>query len=191
LRVVAGRLRGRRLAAPPGETLRPTSDRAREALFNILASGGYESDLVGCHFLDAFCGTGAAAIEALSRGAAHATLIDRDLTPARENVRALDLTGETSLVAGDLARLGPRPAGGGGPADIAFLDPPYDTELAVQALHRLGFGGWLKPGALVIVESAARRPAPDFAETGYTLVDERRYGAARLSFLRVNGDGTL
>jgi 16S rRNA (guanine966-N2)-methyltransferase len=185
LRVVAGRLRGRRLAAPPGERLRPTSDRARESLFNILASGAHGGpELVGCHFLDGFCGTGAAAIEALSRGANHATLIDRDLAPARANIAALDLARETSLVAADLAHIGARPAGGSGTADIVFLDPPYGSGLGLPALRALAKGGWLAAEALIVLESAARAPAEDLGDSGFLVLEERRYGAARLSFLR-------
>jgi 16S rRNA (guanine966-N2)-methyltransferase len=183
LRVVAGRLRGRRLAAPPGESLRPTSDRARESLFNMLGAGALGGpDLAGAHFLDGFCGTGAAGIEALSRGARHATFIDRDLGPARANIRALDLESEASLIAADLAHLGPLPIGKQ-PATIAFLDPPYFSSLGRAALGALHQGGWLAADALLILESAARGPAEDLAGSGFALIDERRYGAARLSFL--------
>ena len=185
MRVVAGRLRGRKLLAPPGERLRPTSDRARESLFNILASGALGGPgLVGCHFIDGFCGTGAAGIEALSRGAAHATLIDRDLGPARKNVAELDLAREASLVAADLAHIGKQPPGGPGQADIVFLDPPYQSGLGVPALTALARGGWLAPDALVVLESAARADPEDLAGSGFRLIAERRYGAARLSFLR-------
>jgi len=184
LRVVAGRLRGRRLAAPPGERLRPTSDRARESLFNILASGAHGGpELVGCHFLDGFCGTGAAAIEALSRGANHATLIDRDLAPARANITALGLDSECSLISADLAHLGPLPAGKK-PCDILFLDPPYGSGLALAALAALRRGGWMAETALIVLESASRAPAEDISVGGFAVIDERRYGAARLSFLR-------
>jgi 16S rRNA (guanine966-N2)-methyltransferase len=185
LRVVAGRLRGRRLAAPPGEHLRPTSDRARESLFNVLAAGALGGpDLVGCHFLDGFCGTGAAAIEALSRGARHATLIDRDLAPARVNIAALDLARETRLVAADLVHLGPLPPGGHGAADLVFLDPPYGSGLGMPALAALRKGGWLAPDALIVLESAARAPAEPLEDARVLLIEERRYGAARLRFLR-------
>ena len=140
-------------------------------------------DLVGAHFLDGFCGTGAAGIEALSRGARHATFIDRDLGPARANIRALALESEASLIAADLAHLGPRPLGKQ-PAEIAFLDPPYFSDLGLVALGALRQGGWLAAEALVILESAARGPAEDVAGSGFAVIEERRYGAARLRFLR-------
>jgi 16S rRNA (guanine966-N2)-methyltransferase len=177
---------GRPLIAPAGDALRPTSDRVREALFNILAAGSLGGpELVGGHFLDAFAGTGAAAIEALSRGARQATLIDRDLKPARANIAALGLEKETILVGADVAKLGPAPAGG--TADVAFLDPPYRSGLAVPALAALQRGGWLVRGALVIVETASRDASELPGESGFELLEERRYGAARLSFLRAPG----
>jgi len=181
MRVVGGSLRGRRLEVPAGAATRPTSDRAREALFNILQhSLLLPAPLVGSHVLDLFAGTGAIACEALSRGAEHATLIEQDrvaLACARRNLAALGLDRRATLLQADATRL---PAASRA-ASFAYLDPPYRSDLAAPALRSLAEGGWLVPGALAAVELAARE---DFAApAGFTLRDERRYGAARLVFL--------
>jgi 16S rRNA (guanine966-N2)-methyltransferase len=183
MRIIAGRHRGRALRAPPGLAVRPTSDRAREALFNMLERG--EPPLCGARFLDLFAGTGAAALEALSRGAARAVLVDRDpaaLACARANVERLGEAARARLLKLDAARLGRAPEE---PFDIAFLDPPYGSGLAAPALEAALQGGWLAPGARVAVELAAREPLAPPA--GLAIEDERRYGAARLVFLRALG----
>jgi 16S rRNA (guanine966-N2)-methyltransferase len=192
MRIVGGRHRGRRLAAPPGEDIRPTSDRAREAVFNILAHGGYgaggASAVAGAVVLDVFCGTGAMGLEALSRGAARALLIDHEpaaLTAARANVAALGEQARARVMAADATRPPPRlkaePA-----TTLAFFDPPYASALAAPALAAFAAQGWLAPGALCIVEEAARgkalAPPP-----GFELLDTRRYGAARILILRYAG----
>jgi 16S rRNA (guanine966-N2)-methyltransferase len=184
MRVVGGTLRGRAIEGPADDTLRPTSDRARQALFNILEHGRYSRDgrslLPGARVLDAFCGTGAFAIEALSRGASHATLLDSTgdaIVLARRNLKALGLTAKARVVQADATR--PPPAGE--THTIAFLDPPYRSALAAPALAALAAAGWLAPGALCIVETEAREKfVPPF---GFTIVDDRRYGRAKLTFL--------
>jgi 16S rRNA (guanine966-N2)-methyltransferase len=183
MRIVGGSLRGRRLDAPEGHDLRPTADRAREALFNILQhSLLLPAPLAGASVLDVFAGTGAIACEALSRGAAHAVLVDSDrraIACARANLAALGVADRATVLAVDATKLA---AATGTPATFAYLDPPYRADLAGPALTCLAAGGWLAPGALVVVELAARGEtfsAPD----GYALRDERRYGAARLVFL--------
>ena len=186
MRIVGGSLRGRRLAAPPGRAIRPTSDRAREALFNILQhSLLMATPLAGAAMLDLFAGTGAVACEALSRGAAHATLVDRDaaaLDVARANLAALGLADRASVLQADATRLRSATR----PAAFAYLDPPYRSGLAAPALASLAAGGWLAPGALAVIELAARE---DFAPpAGFALRDERRYGAARLVFLTREAD---
>ena len=181
MRIVGGSLRGRRLAAPPGDAIRPTSDRAREALFNILQhSLLMATPLTGAAMLDLFAGTGAVACEALSRGAAHATLIDSGapaLASARANLTALGLGERATVLQRDATRL-PRATTA---AAFAYLDPPYRSGLAAPALASLADGGWLAPGGLAVVELAARDyfTSPD----RFVLRDERHYGAARLVFL--------
>jgi 16S rRNA (guanine966-N2)-methyltransferase len=181
VRIVGGSLGGRRLAAPPGNAIRPTSDRAREALFNILQhSLLMATPLAGAAMLDLFAGTGAVACEALSRGAAHATLIDRDaaaLDVARANLATLGLAGRATVLQADATHLQPATRA----AAFAYLDPPYRSGLAAAALASLADGGWLAPGGLAVVELAARETLapPD----RFVLRDERHYGAARLVFL--------
>jgi len=182
MRVVAGRHRSRRLVAPSGATVRPTSDRAREALFNILSTGGFP--LVGENVLDAFAGTGAVGIEALSRGAARAAFIETDrtaLAALRRNLAALDEEDNADVIAGDATRPPRAPY----PCAFAFLDPPYRSGLAAAALSALSSMGWFAPRALAVVEVAAGETfAPP---AGFAAIDERRYGAARLVFLRREG----
>lgn len=184
MRIVGGVHRGRRLAAPPGEAVRPTSDRAREALFNILSHGSFAA--AGLPFadrpvLDAFAGTGVFGLEALSRGASQAAFIEQGreaLAALRRNVAALGESERAHIVAGDATRPPRAPFA----CAVAFLDPPYRSGLAAPALTALAAAGWLAPDALVVVEIAASETLPPPA--GFTIVDERVYGAARLVFLR-------
>jgi 16S rRNA (guanine966-N2)-methyltransferase len=184
MRIVGGKHRGRRLAAPPGGAVRPTSERAREALFNILAHGRFAPAPVfeDARVLDVFAGTGAIGLEALSRGARYAAFIETD-RQAREalaaNIKALGETGRTRVLAIDATA----PPRSDGPYDLVFLDPPYRTGLAAPALAALARTGWLAPDALAVVELAARSKFE--APAGFTLLEERRYGAGRLVFLRV------
>jgi 16S rRNA (guanine966-N2)-methyltransferase len=180
MRIVGGRHRGRALATPEGRDVRPTSDRLREAVFNILAHGT-PSLPDGARVLDLFAGTGALGLEALSRGAAHVTFVEEDTRAValiRRNLAALGETVRADLVARDARRLGRAPA----PADLAFLDPPYRQDLAAPALAALAAGGWLAPGARVVVELA--RDEPFVAPVGFTPEDERAYGKSRVVFLR-------
>ena len=184
MRIIAGRHRGRKLAAPEGGEVRPTSARAREALFDILAHGrlsdgpAFEDAMA----LDAFAGTGAFGLEALSRGARHATFMEKDRAARallQQNVAALGETPRAAILAADAVK----PPRSSGPCSLAFLDPPYREGLAAPALAALAKTGWLADDALVIVELAARE---DFAAPeGFALLDERRYGAAKLVFLRL------
>lgn len=179
LRIVAGRHRGRRLHAPPGSAVRPTADRAREALFGVLERGA--PALRGCSFLDLFAGTGAVGLEALSRGAEEAWLVENAAPAAAavaRNVRALGEEARARLLRADALRLGPAPHG----FDLVFLDPPYGTGLVAPALARLLAGGWLAPGARLVAEIGAREPLPE--PLGLAVEDDRRHGAARLVFLR-------
>src|ERR1051326_8069169 len=175
MRIVAGKHRGRRIAAPPGDAVRPTSERAREALFNILAHGRFAPAPVfeDARVLDVFAGTGAFGLEALSRGARFATFIEKDRA-AREalaaNVKALGEAGRTRLLAADATA----PPRADGHYDLVFLDPPYRSALAAPALKALRRTGWLALGALIVVELAARS---DFEPpAGFEALEERRYG---------------
>jgi 16S rRNA (guanine966-N2)-methyltransferase len=187
MRIVGGSHRGRRLTVPPGKAVRPTSDRAREALFNILSHGEFAT--LGLPFadaavLDAFAGTGAFGLEALSRGAKAAVFIERDrdaLAALRRNIAALGETERSRVIAGD-ATLPPRAAFA---CAVAFLDPPYASGLATPALLALAGAGWLARDGLAVIEVRAREPLSP--ADGFTLLDERSYGAARLVIFRHTG----
>jgi 16S rRNA (guanine966-N2)-methyltransferase len=188
MRIVGGSHRGRPLQAPPGDRIRPTSDRAREALFNILAHRGWGPGggpaYAGVTVLDAFAGTGALGLEALSRGAVRTIFLENDrtaLATLRANVRALGEEARTATVPGDAAK----PPAATARCALAFLDPPYGKGLAAPALEALSAAGWLEPGAVCVVETATAEALG--APPGFTLLDERRYGAARLTFLRAPG----
>ena len=185
MRIVGGRLGGRPLKGPRSDAIRPTSDRLREALFNVLAHA-YGDPVPGARVLDLFAGTGALGLEALSRGATHATLVDDGAEARgliRANVEALGLGGATRLFRRDATRLGP--AGANAPVALAFLDPPYGRDLAPRALQGCAEGGWLLPDALVVVEEAAEAA---FAwPAGYAELERRAYGETRLTFGRYAG----
>jgi 16S rRNA (guanine966-N2)-methyltransferase len=190
MRIVAGRHRGRRLAAPEGLELRPTADRTREALFNILGHARFSAEaaspLLGARVLDAFAGTGALGLEALSRGAAYLTAIDTQVpacTAIRNNAQALGESERVRVLQADATDPPPAPADGkAAPCGLVFLDPPYGSDLAAPALAALAARGWISPGAICVAEVAATEAlaAPD----GFVLIDERRYGKARIVFLR-------
>lgn len=179
MRVIAGSLRGRKLAAPRGRELRPSADRTRETLFNILAHGPFAS-LENARVADLFAGTGALGIEALSRGAKHAVFVETSASSRallEANLAALSLGTRARVLALDATRLPPAAEA----CDLVFLDPPYRKGLVKAALASLLAGGWLAPGASVIVETAADE-LPDFGD-GFELVSARRCGAAHLRFL--------
>ena len=185
MRIVGGRLRGRALNAPASRAIRPTSERLRESIFDILAHR-YPDCLDGARVVDLFAGSGALGFEALSRGATFALFVD-DGAEARAllrgNVEALGLGGVTRIWRADAARLGKAPAGP--PFTLCFLDPPYGKALAGPALAALGAGGWLAEGALCVVEEAAK--AEVVAPAGYHVEDERTYGDTKVMFLRRGG----
>ena len=183
MRIVAGEFRGRRLAEPKSDRIRPTTDRNRETLFNILAHGG-AVDLVGARILDLFSGTGALGFEALSRGAKFSLFVEEDVEARgiiRSNMEAFGLNGRTKIFRRDAVRLGV--PGTIEPFDMVFADPPYGKGLGEQALASAREGGWLKPGALAVLEEAetARFELPD----GFELTEERPMGATILRFLRL------
>jgi 16S rRNA (guanine966-N2)-methyltransferase len=190
VRIVGGRLKRRRLAAPIGDAVRPTSDRARQALFDVLEHGPLlpkrsGSRLADLRVLDVFAGTGAFGLEALSRGAAAATFVERDrraLSALRRNVESLGLGDLVSILAVDAMRLGPPPPRPGLPADLVFLDPPYESGSASPCLAALLAHRWLTGNVLCIAELGAREGFA--APLGFSVVDQRRYGAGRFLFMQ-------
>jgi len=182
MRIVGGKFRGRALVAPGDQAIRPTSDRVRESIFNILAHGAVAVELQGARVVDLFAGTGALALEAVSRGAAYALLVEESAEARgliRENVEALGLTGCTRIFRRDATDLGP--AGNIEPFGLAFLDPPYGKGLADKALMALLVGGWLVPGAVVVVEE--RDTATVTVPPALVILDRRIYGESQVLFL--------
>jgi 16S rRNA (guanine966-N2)-methyltransferase len=183
MRVVGGSLRGRILAAPKTQTIRPTADRLRESLFNILIHA-YGDPITGARVLDLFAGTGALGIEALSRGAAFALFVDDGAEARallRENVATLGLGGVSRIFRRNATKLGP--AHPVEPFSLAFLDPPYGQELAERALVSARAGGWLKPDALIVVEEAKKSAFA--APEGFTELECRGYDDTEFVVLRV------
>jgi 16S rRNA (guanine966-N2)-methyltransferase len=182
MRIVGGRWRGRTLSAPKSQAIRPTADRLRESLFNILVHA-YGDPIADARVLDLFAGTGALGLEALSRGAAFALFVDDGAEARallRANVDALGAGGATKVYRRDATRLGPAELA---PFTLAFLDPPYGRGLAEKALASARDGGWLSLGALVVVEEAADAgfaPPP-----GFTELERRDYDDTQLIFLRL------
>ncbi len=184
MRVVGGRLRGRALAGPKSPGIRPTADRLREALFNILVHS-YDNPITGARVLDLFAGTGALGIEALSRGAAFALFVDEAAEARallRENTTALGLGGTSRIFRRDATKLGP--AHPVAPFSLAFLDPPYGRGLAEKALASARAGSWFAPGALIVVEEAKK--AQFAAPEAFTELDRRDYDDTEFIFLRLS-----
>ncbi len=184
MRIISGRFKGRPLAAPKGRGTRPTSDRAREAVFNVLAHADWAPNLDGARVIDCFAGSGALGFEALSRGAAFCLFVETDAAARgaiRETIDAFALFGETRLHRRSATDLGAKPAGVGPPFNLACLDPPYHQGLADLSLACLNAGDWLASGAVAMVETAAdeKLDAP-----GWSVLDTREYGAAKVRFLR-------
>lgn len=180
MRIVAGVWRGRALLAPVGPATRPTADRARQALFDMLlhAPWGGRETVEGAHVLDVFAGTGAFGLEALSRGATHATFIENDrtaLAALRTNIAACRAQDRCTVLAIDALATPSGEAGG-----LIFLDPPYRSELLAPAIDRLRAAGRIAPDALLIAETARNQPLANEA----ALLAERVHGAARLSIWR-------
>jgi 16S rRNA (guanine966-N2)-methyltransferase len=185
LRIVSGAFRGKTLATPVGEATRPTSDRARQAIFNILEHAAWSPGVRDVRVIDLFAGSGALGFEALSRGAAFCLFVETDETARgaiRENVEAMGLFGKTRVHRRDATDLGIRPGADGPAFGLAFLDPPYAKGLGETALEKLAAGGWLAPGAIVVLERGAGEP--EVSVPGFEALDARDYGAARVHFLR-------
>jgi 16S rRNA (guanine966-N2)-methyltransferase len=186
MRIVAGRFRGRALAAlgkgDPGAHLRPTTDRTRESLFNMLAGGRFGDPINGARVLDLFAGTGALGLEALSRGAIHAVFVDdgtKALALIRQNVAICEAGAETRIIKRDARRL---PPNDGLPFDLIFLDPPYAKGMGEQALRQALAQGWIAAEALIVWEESAAILPPE----GVTLLESRRYGDTVISLLRAD-----
>jgi 16S rRNA (guanine966-N2)-methyltransferase len=178
MRIVAGRFRGARIEAPKGLVTRPTSDRVRQALFNVLGHGAPRVDFEGARVLDLFAGSGALGLEALSRGARFAVFIEEAAAARgaiRRNVEALGLTGVTKIWRRDATKLGPA---GTLPFDLVFCDPPYGQGLGIRALAAAVEGGWLAPGAISVLEERADQdivlPSP------LQFLDARAYGDTQI-----------
>lgn len=185
MRIVAGSLKGRAIVAPEGRNTRPTSDRARQAVFNVLEHASWAEPLHGARVIDLYAGSGALGFEAVSRGAAFCLFVeieDEARGAIRENADAYGLMGRTRVHRRSATDLGVRPGSAGEAFDIAFLDPPYAKGLGEQTLLRLTAGNWLKPGAIVVFERGSDEP--DIDTPGYERLDARDYGAARVLFLR-------
>ena len=185
MRIVGGCFKGRALAAPEGRATRPTSDRARESIFNILEHAPWAPGVAERRVIDLFAGSGALGFEAISRGAAFCLFIETDAAARgaiRQNVEAFALFGATRLHRRDATDLGARPAGLAEPFDLAFLDPPYRAGLGERALANLLPGGWITPDATIVLECAADE-APE--TPGFAVRDERIWGAAKVLFLTV------
>jgi len=188
MRIVGGKFKGRAIKAPEGRSTRPTSDRARESIFNVLAHADWAPPMEGARVIDAFAGSGALGLEAMSRGAAFCLFVETDSAARgciRDNIEAFQLFGATRIHRRSATDLGAKPAGLGSPFDLVFMDPPYDYDLVPAALDQLRKGAWITPKALVIAETSADQAAPVTSE--WDKLDERIYGAARISFLRGEG----
>ncbi len=185
MRIVAGSLKGRAILAPEGQNTRPTSDRARQAIFNVLEHASWGESLHDLRVMDIYAGSGALGFEALSRGAAFALFVEIDdgaRGVIRENMDAYGLFGRARVHRRSAIDLGERPGSVGEAFDLAFLDPPYAKGLGEQTLERLREGQWLKPGAIVVFERGSDEP--DIDTPGYERLDARDYGSARVLFLR-------
>jgi 16S rRNA (guanine966-N2)-methyltransferase len=185
VRIAGGVFRGRALFAPPDARVRPTSDKVRQAIFNVLAHNDFEMgfSLDGTRALDLFAGTGAIGLEAVSRGVRYCLFVDDSAESRaliRKNVEALQLTGATKIWRRDATQLGPMPPGSGGPFDLVFLDPPYRKNLIPPALAALLEGRWLADKALLVAETAEDEGP---AAPGYSIRDAHVYGDTRVTFL--------
>jgi 16S rRNA (guanine966-N2)-methyltransferase len=171
---------------PEGQGTRPTSDRARQAVFNVLEHAAWAEPLEGMRVMDLFAGSGALGFEAISRGAAFALFVETDEEARgaiRENADAFQVMGRTRVHRRSAIDLGARPRSDGEAFDLAFLDPPYRKGLGELTLQRLLEGQWLQPGAIVVFERGSDEPEID--TPGYERLDTRAYGAARVLFLRM------
>ena len=186
MRIVGGKFKGRGLASPEGAATRPTSDRVRESIFNILAHGIEDFTLQDARVIDLFAGTGALGFEAISRGSRFCLFIDESAEARgliRHNADSLGLIGQCKIWRRDATNLGP--CAPQTPFGLAFADPPYGKGLGEKALVSLVVGGWLTSGAIIVLEETEKTVVADVA--GLTLVDQRAYGDTQVRFYRVAG----
>lgn len=182
MRIVAGRHRGTKLTAPEGSETRPTADRTRESLFNILGGGRFGDPVTDKIVLDGFAGSGALGLEALSRGAAMAVFLEQDqnaLGTLRKNIDRLGRAKDTMIIAGDATR---PPRSQRGAAGLVMLDPPYNTDLAENCLDALVSANWIDADTLCVVEIAKKQTLR--SPKSFSVLDERKYGSAKLGFLK-------
>jgi 16S rRNA (guanine966-N2)-methyltransferase len=188
MRITAGSFGGRSLVPPSDARVRPTADKVRQAVYNILMHNDFGAGfaLDEARVADLFAGTGAMGIEALSRGAGFCLFVDDSAESralVRQNVETLNLTGVSKIWRRDATKLGPMAAGAGGPFELVILDPPYHKGLIAPALASLRDGGWLSPGAVIVAETAEDEPLPP--QESFAALDERVYGDTRVTFLRI------
>lgn len=193
MRIIAGKHRGRKIQTTPGKSVRPTSGKAREAVFNILENGHFISNLEGAiagqRVIDVCCGSGALGLEALSRGAHTVTMVDQDegrLRQVRDLVEAMGESESVRCLRAN-ATLLPRAKPPFAPCTLAFLDPPYKSDIAAKVLESLDQQGWLAPEALIVLETAKHDTSTISAK--FSVIDERSYGSAWVRFLRYEGQG--
>ncbi len=183
VRIVAGQFKGRQISAPEGKNTRPTTDRVRESLFNLIAHRNDMPPMEGARVIDLFAGSGALGLEAMSRGAAFCLFVEiaagaRGII--RQNIETLQLFGNTRIHRRSATDLGPKPNGVGEPFNWVFLDPPYGQGLIDPALRQLERGNWLTPDAVAVIETSdEEEPAPE----GWTLLDNRVYGETRITII--------
>ena len=191
MRITSGRFRGKPIHTPEGRATRPTSDRARQAVFNILEHASWAPGLNGARVLDLFAGSGALGLEAVSRGATFCLFVETDEAARgaiRDTVEALGLFGATRIHRRDATDLGDRPTSAGAAFSLAFLDPPYGAGLGERALGALVAGRWLEPDALCMLERGTGEPP--LSVDAFELLDQRAYGVAEVSFLRFRADAS-
>jgi len=185
MRIVGGKFKGRALVTPDGQNTRPTSDRAREAIFNILAHAEWAPNLEGARVMDVFAGSGALGFEALSRGAGFCLFVETDEAARgaiRDNVETLGLFGTTRVHRRDATQLGARPGSQAEAFNLVFLDPPYRKGLGEKALDALINGKWLSENAIIVFERAADED--DFVTGVWQKINVKTYGAAQVLFLQ-------
>lgn len=187
MRVVGGKFKGRRLVAPESWDIRPTSDRARESVFNIIEHAPFAPGIAGASAIDVFAGTGAMGLEAMSRGAGPVTFVDSNDVARATILKNAGTMGEArgvTVLRLDATKLPPPPRVAACPAAFAFLDAPYDRDVSGPALLSMLAKGWVATGSLCVVETPTERPFDP--PRGFTLEDRRAYGRATVSFLSVD-----